>query len=225
MLIQFLNQKYAPGHSNDRPTLTKPNLITCLNLIIEWDYVKLPEDHEPLLQPGDVFTYGSSKQIIAVDSDETLVLILSETGPLALERLWADHWEPELNFLDAPSLGGDPEVSWNAVSEVPSGATETFTLDYGLYRAFKERLITGRGFINDWTIEVTYKNPKAWVIEPKSFYLTKIGIKYNPNEIEDDLKEYFFFQSLREIWDDTERILPPEPEEKKEEEDLQEAQP
>ena len=123
MVIEVLEQKYKVGCNRGMGYIEKNYLLTQLNTIIEWSFCTFPkhenEDGEevedrkflgedPELKPGDVFLFEG--QIIAIDSEKRMVLIVSETGRKALDRIWTDVIEPEIEMIF--DIDASDDVKW-----------------------------------------------------------------------------------------------------------------
>ena len=125
MIIAISPEKYRVGSNRGIIALDEPGILNKLNSIIEWKWCKFPKrvesdpndkektvtveikdflGDEPSLQPGNIFLFDGN--VIAVDSPDRLVLILSETGPYALKRIYDEVIKTELDYFF-----GHPEVN------------------------------------------------------------------------------------------------------------------
>lgn len=205
MVIKVLEQKYDCGCNRGLSILEDENLLRNLNLIIEWDLCAWPkklkegfsgdapsesdfEDNkkflgeEPELKPGDCFLYKG--QVIAVNSKDSLVLIVSETGNLALERIYEENIKPELSLLF--SADDTVEVDWSMLEDkdnIPDMQGELRIPQ--TYRIWRERFLAGRG--EDVKIYCTVTSDDFVV--PYHFILTDYCIKYYKSEFSDDKEE------------------------------------
>lgn len=120
MIIEVLAQKYRCGCEKGMADLVIPGILVKLNAVIEWDFCRFPEEikHEkkdsadenseeievrtelrdflgedPELKPGNCFLYKG--QVIAVDSADRLILVVSETGYGALDRIYEENFKTE----------------------------------------------------------------------------------------------------------------------------------
>lgn len=173
MIVNVLGRKkYKCGCGRGVNKLDKPGILKYLNLIMEWDQCRFPmklkddyvqkkdEDGNPVqpeksdyiedrtllgddpeLEPGDTFELDG--QFIAVDSPDRLVLMISETGPWALDRIWTEKIKPEIDLFNDAS---DLDVVWEDLPEDPNpdefdGEVRIPSFEYNVW---KERFLTGR---------------------------------------------------------------------------------
>lgn len=229
MIIEFSDIKYQPGHARNCATFKKQNILRYINFILEKDFIKFPENHPEELIPGDVFLFQN--QVIAVESEDELLLVFSETGGNALQRIYTEYIESELTIMspspfeaEVPGLEDEefgPKISWEAVNSVPKECKETWTAPFGVYRLFKNKLIPGRGFIKNWTLKVKYQNLRHFIRESELYFIPK-GIMYNPETIDPSVIGDIALHAIKQIYSETERIVErseniDEPEEEKEE--------
>jgi hypothetical protein len=142
---------------------------------------------QPELKPGDMFLFHG--QIVAVDSEEMFVLVLSETGSNALGRIWEEHIEPEIDMIY-----NDYEINnvvWEDVSksEIP-GTYEITTPAYKLYKIWKEHFIAGRFEDND-DLCIKCEVDDDELLLPVTIYMNKWNVGYDPADYvnEDQAKE------------------------------------
>lgn len=185
MIIEVLDQKYKCGCNRGMNKLSHPGLLTQLNAVMEWEYCrgleklkKKEKDGEEELTPGDVFLYRG--QVIAVDSPDTLILVVSETGVLALERLWDEHISVEIGLM-FNSNPIDMILTYEVVDSIPAGLEE-YSPEYKLYNIFKERFIKGRGFNPDFCIKAEISSGDY--LFPVTVYLRPWVILYDPEDFE-----------------------------------------
>lgn len=188
MIIKKLKKKYKVGSRRGLASFKQTNLLRDLNLVIEWDLCELEEGESKCLVPGDTFIlteYKDFSQVIAVDSKEELILLISSSGPLALKRIYEEKMSPEFEMIFY-CLEDDLDISWEASGTVPKGM-KSFTPSYPLYKLWKTRFLTGRGFNDDFAIKITYISD-TFFREPKSLYMRKWSILF-PQEIPVELHE------------------------------------
>lgn len=236
MVIEVLAEKYKVGCNRGMGKIEKKYLLTELNTIIEWKWSSFPkkpkdeqpeegkepeyiEDREflgkqPELKPGDCFLFDG--QVIAVDSEERLVLIVSETGGNALERIWGDHIEPEIDLIFNEFPINDVEYEAASKDSIP-GNYEITTPPYNIYKIWKDHFVAGRFEDNDdLCIKCTVDSDD--LIFPATIYMKKWSVMYDPNEFMDEEQaknivhqaiSWFYENEYREVY-----VKPKEPEEK-----------
>lgn len=149
MIINRLPQKYRCGCERGVSEYKRSNILAFLNSVIEWPW---SSDHNPdspkdTIIPGDVLELQSvtgTKTICAVDSEDRLVQIVSETGPFALKRFCEEFVIPEyeLSTQDTSSLD---KISWELVEDdsiLQDPKLELFNFpDYIKFRIIQDRII------------------------------------------------------------------------------------
>lgn len=88
---------YKPGSAKEGKNiiLDKPGISELLEKLTR----------EPAA-PGDVYLIDGG-QVVALDGPDRLCMVVSETGPLALNRIWSDQLEPVKDALSA-EIPGEP---------------------------------------------------------------------------------------------------------------------
>ena len=179
MVIEVLAQKYKYGCNRGLAKFEEPDLLSKLNIIIEWDLCKFPskveevdgdvevdvldengnptgekkkekvkkevEDHnflgdDPELVPGNVFLLDG--QVIAVDSENALVLVLSQTGYMSLQRVWDDLIKPEIELIynDYPVNN----VTWKCLDSFNEDYNIEARIPFKLYSQWTSHFVDGR---------------------------------------------------------------------------------
>ena len=122
---------------------------------------------EPELRPGNCFKLDG--QLIAVDGPDRLVLMVSETGGFALQRLWEEKIAPEIEMIFNDYDTDDVEISDVDLSNIPEGL-ESGKVEWKYWNLWK----------NQFT-----KIEKRKII-PTDDELDKLGI---PDELKKNLQE------------------------------------
>lgn len=179
MVIEVLAQKYKCGCNRGLAKFEEPDLLSKLNIIIEWDLCKFPskveevdgdvevdvldengnptgeekkekvekevEDRnflgdDPELVPGNMFLLDG--QVIAVDSENTLVLVLSQTGYMSLQRVWDDLIKPEIELIynDYPVNN----VTWKCLDSFNEDYNIEARIPFKLYSQWTSHFVDGR---------------------------------------------------------------------------------
>ena len=179
MVIEVLAQKYKCGCNRGLAKFEEPDLLSKLNIIIEWDLCKFPSKTEevdgdvevdvldengnptgekkkekvekevedrnflgddPELVPGNVFLLDG--QVIAVDSENALVLVLSQTGYMSLQRVWDDLIKPEIELIynDYPVNN----VTWKCLDSFDEDYNIEARIPFKLYSQWTSHFVDGR---------------------------------------------------------------------------------
>lgn len=137
---------------------------------------------DPELKPGNCFLFRG--QVIAVNDNDSLVLVVSETGALALDRIWAEHIEPELKLMFNTYETGSVTHEPVDINNIPENL-ETYNAPYSLYKIWKDKYVKGRGYLEKgMCIKTVIESDTTFF--PVTLYLLDWTVKYNPEEIEED---------------------------------------
>lgn len=203
MIVDVTGSKYAVG-CNRGYGIEVPNLVLKLNLIVDkkrstWPIndtrtqeekesgVPAPAPEKTELEEGDVFVYEGT--VFAIDHDR-LVQIVSETGPLALNRIWENQIKPEIEFSYFED--NDNEYSWEELKTLPEEESvyQRFVPPYEQYKIWKENFVKDRNLRPIYTIEVKIKD--SMIGFTRSVYLRPSGVFYKEQDFsEEELKFYF----------------------------------
>ena len=202
MVIEISNWTWEAGSGKEADKLEIPSILHKMNSILEWKFCKFPplgkdaspddpdkENTEflgtpPELKVGTVFKLGN--QLLAVDSEDSIVMITSETGGLGLRRVWEDIISPEINL--AFNVEGPESLSIEKAeaSDIPD-TWEDHKIPYAQAKIWRDRLIPGR--------EDEYPEKglvlKATLVSdsfafPIHLYIQDWRISYDPMEMEPD---------------------------------------
>lgn len=188
MIIKRLSQTYRCGCERGQSEFKKSNLLTLLNGIIEWDWsnnwnkTSPPEE----LVPGDVIEFHSisgTQMICAIDSEDRLVQIISETGPLALKRVCEETVIPEVELLyqSLSSIMSTEIELMNSGSDfsIPVDYEEIMFPDYNKWKIVQDRLYPknqGNIYKITFSHDLTLGMPCEILIDSRRIY-------YDPNEV------------------------------------------
>lgn len=230
MIIEVLSQKYRCGCERGMAEFVLPGILIKLNSIIEWDFCRFPEEivqekadptdensqvverkiekrnflgDDPELKPGNYFLYKG--QVIAVDSEDRLILIVSETGYGALDRIYEENLKTEFEMMFNEFNVED--VKWEVEESgiIPDEFDEVYQVPYNYYNIWKERFVAGRGFISPGLcLKVTMESDTFW--GPLDFYMLDWSVRYKSSQLEPDEVEYAVKELLSWFYDHYKRI-------------------
>lgn len=245
MIVTVLSQIYKCGCNRGIAKIEKPSLLPKLNSIIEWDLCEFPtklekkveketdeegkevevekqvevEDRnflgdEPELKPGNCFLFKG--QVIAVDSVDSLVLVVSETGYGALDRLWEENIKTEIDLM---FNNYDTDVIWKAVEgedqeKIDKEYNQIYKVPYNLYKIWKDRFVEGRGFLKTGLM-IEVKMESENYIFPINLVFEDWTVRYKEIELEEDEVGYAVKECISWFYNKYKRIVPKK-EEKKE---------
>lgn len=162
MVFEVLGQKYKCGCGRGMNELKIPGLLGKINELAEWELIRFPktkqidveiegetvlfmqEDRDflgtpPELKPGNCILLGG--QVIAFDSSDRMVLVVSETGGLSLNRIYEEIVNPEwelVNIIDN-RIDFDYEDAPDDISEFDGSVP----IPYVYYKVWKELYLNG----------------------------------------------------------------------------------
>ena len=142
MIVGILTQMYKCGCGKGIHSVSLLGILEYLNSIIDWDKCKWPEDENkkenkeflgnpPQLKPGNCILWDGN--VIAIDSPDTVVLVVSETGPLSIER-FKTAVKNEMSFYDSPN------IKCERVKKEKPGETEAYRTGYSKWSIIKEKI-------------------------------------------------------------------------------------
>lgn len=230
MIIEVLSQKYRCGCERGMAEFVQTGILSKLNAIIEWDFCRFPEEvkhekkdpadenseeieiktelrdflgDEPELKPGNCFLYKG--QVIAVDSEDRLILVVSETGYGALDRIYEENLKTEFEMIFNDYEVTD--VKWEVEESgiVPDEFDEIYQVPYNYYNIWKERFVAGRGFISPGLCLKVIMESESFFM-PLEFYMLDWSIRYKSSQLEFDEVEYATKQLLSWFYDHYKRV-------------------
>jgi len=205
MVIEISNATYRKGWGQRLDSVSIPGLLAKLNALIEWDHCLFPpkvkegteneweEDRkflgdEPELRVGLAFKYGN--QLLAFEDENTLVLVMSETGIGGLQRVWKEKIVPEINIVFNSDTPEDLQLEKVDASEVPD-EWETHKIPYEVMKLLRDKMMPGREDLFEkkhMCVKTTMKS--STIVFPIHLYLVDWGFRYDPNELDEDELEF-----------------------------------
>lgn len=205
MVIEISNATYRKGWGQRLDSVSIPGLLAKLNALIEWDHCLFPpkvkegteneweEDRkflgdEPELRVGLAFKYGN--QLLAFEDENTLVLVMSETGIGGLQRVWKEKIVPEIDIVFNSDTPEDLRLEKVDESEVPE-EWETHKIPYEVMKLLRDKMMPGREDIFEkkhMCVKTTMKS--STIVFPIHLYLVDWGFRYDPNELDEDELEF-----------------------------------
>lgn len=206
MIIEILNQNCRVNTAKEDSVYVKQkDLLKNLNSIIEWEKCLFPRKLKeeflkpdvdmstitpdsfiemrdflgdvPELKPGNVFLWKG--QIFGVDTEDSLILIVSETGPLAAAR-----WETTFNTeIKLKNLSSSSEISTKIIDKnIIDPEYKQNNIQEDIYEIWKEKYSNGR-VEKDNAVKIEYFNSdKLWF--PSTIYIKDNVIYFDENDID-----------------------------------------
>lgn len=202
MKITVLNQKYKCGCRKGLSKLDEPGILENLNKLVNWGESTIPViknsdeseteirdflGYPPSLKPGNCFLQDG--QVIAIDSPDTLVLVVTETGPQALQRLYEEVWMPELE-LKTMDTSGD-KITYSKQDEIPEEFKEfSVRLPYRYWKCLKDNNCYNPDEVLKCTADLDF------LFSPTEIYISQYEIYGDPDLEDHRTLEYIGFHVL-----------------------------
>lgn len=195
MIITVLTQKYNCGCNKGISKEETPDLLKKLNKSIQWDKVTWPEKEKdvpytdylgnpPQLKPGDTFLWDGN--VFAIDDENSIVLIVSETGPLSIKR-FINCLNYDYKYKLSTEGTNINELDMEVIPwEEPGEDLEESRVKYTNYTCVKNRLNAPEVLKK---IRIKINNLSLPVILPTVLYIEGQKILYNPEEIDPNILE------------------------------------
>lgn len=201
MVTEISNWTWEAGSRKEVDRLEIPSILHKMNSILEWDYCKFPplgkeaspddpdkENREflgtpPEMKVGTVFKLGN--QLLAIDSEDAIVMITSETGAFGLRRIWEDIISPEINL--AFNIDGPEKLDFEKVeaSEIPD-TWEDYKIPYSQAKIWRDRFLPGRPEYPEKGLVLKATLVSDSFVFPIHLFIQDWRITYDPMEMEED---------------------------------------
>lgn len=204
MIVTVLNRSYKL--SSENYGIDIPNLEFKLNLILNREKSTWPEPKDTRteeeinsgvpapeatkeLKEGDVFMLDNT--LFGLGKDK-LIFILSESGPLAAERIFEEKISPELDFLYFNDEYNN--YSWDdELKDLPEGL-EKYTPKYEWMNIWHENFFEGKNLRENPIIRVSIEDDM--LKETRYIYMTKWDLYYSKEDFDSDEIPYYTHQIM-----------------------------
>ena len=205
MVITVTQSKYQVGCGRGYG-IEIPNLVLKLNLIVDKDRSEWPKPTdtrtqeeidsgvpEPVvkteLEEGDVFELEGT--VFAIDHDR-LVQIVSETGGLAIKRIYEETIKPELEFSYFDDEEND--YSWEEVDSIQPEFSDEYSMPYSWMKVWKDNFVKDRNLRPKYIIKVTITDSILGF--KREIYITPSKVLYSGNQFSEEEIEWYIKKVL-----------------------------
>lgn len=220
MIFSVIESKYKCDCGRGLAKYEEPEILDKINKLAEWRYCRFPRTlskektvqhngesvtmtiyydnpeflgESPELKPGDCIVFNG--QSVAINSPNSLVLIISETSANSLERAVKEvinaEWSiREQDFSDIETF------TETIVHEIPEKYNMFCPIDYPTYRILYDSCYNGRWEDSDW-IEVEIKLRDDWT--KNHLLIGGWGIRYRNTEFDETEEDFIKELALKSI--------------------------
>lgn len=201
MVITILDQNYSCGSDRGIYYHEEKDILQKLNSVIDWEASKFPirlkpdgdpskvEDfipdktflgETPQLKPGNMFFYDGN--VFAIDREDKLILCISETGALSVDRFVKNILSAEYSML----LNNDVEqISYSKVDKMDFTGFIHVPVNCEKMKIFNNTFKSNHFDEND-ILKIVVEESDS-IISPITMYITKWEVLYEPSEyLEED---------------------------------------
>jgi len=200
MIVTVLNQRYRCGCGKGIHKVGHPGLLDYFNNIVEWDKCIWPEKEDGTmdttilgdpkkLEPGNCIVWSGN--VLVFDDPDNVVLIVSETGPLSVERFKKAILD-EFEFCSSLI----PEIKIESVNEKkPEKELGQIKIGYTKWQIIKDKVIDKTPI----TIKVEYQD---LLVFPIILWVDGKVIEYDKDILDEETLEelinpiYFWISNL-----------------------------
>ena len=181
MLIDIIKDKYKVGCGKGLNYADSPGILNKLKKVTGL---------ENELVPGVCFLY--SGQVVAVDSKDRLVLITSETGPFALDRIIEEVIDPEYKVKTAGKFLGIVSENIDVVSvDNTDDFDSTLKIESSLFNLWKRRVTIFDEYKMSSPRKLCYTVPNNNSLPPVRLVFDEESrsVMYDSGELDEDMAE------------------------------------
>ena len=216
MKVTFLADKYRVGSDRGLYAHEKEGILEDLNLVVDLENSVYPKkwietedgkayhetemtkeeffkDREEKLIPGDMFVYEG--QVLAIDRPNRLIVCLSESGPLAVQRFVEEILSAEVKMAKGDPEFGDGEIMMKEITDLPADIPEDFTpyyIPYYTEKSWREKVGWPKNF------QVTFSTPISFL--PVRLFVVGNKVYGHPEEVEPEMLETLTSEFMSRSW-------------------------
>lgn len=217
MKVTFLAEQYRCGSDRGIYAQEKEGILDDLRLVVDLESSTYPEKwvetedkkgytkvrmskeeffgegKDCILEPGHMFVYDG--QIYAIDRPDRLILVLSETGALAVERFVNDILEEEVKLAKGDPDYGEGEIMMKEIENLPDDFPDDikpYYIPYYTEKCWREKTEWPKNF------QVTFSTPISFV--PVRLFVVGNKVCGYPEEVEPEMLEILTAEFMSRSW-------------------------
>ena len=217
MKVTFLADKYRVGTDRGLYAHEKEGILDDLNLVIDLEGSVYPEKWvetedkkayhkteqtmdeffegrpEKKLEPGDMFVYDG--QVLAIDRPDRLIVVLSESGPLSVQRFVEEILSAEVKMAKGDPEYGEGEIMMKEIESLPPDIPEDFTpyyIPFYTEKCWRDKTNWPKNF------QVTFSTPLSFL--PVRLFVVGNKVYGYPEEVEPEMMETLTSEFMSRSW-------------------------
>lgn len=217
MKVTFLAEKYRVGTDRGLYAHEKKGILEDLNLVIDLKHSEYPkkwvetEDKkayhetettmdeffegrpEKKLEPGDMFVYDG--QVLAIDRPDRLIVVVSESGPLAVQRFVEEILSAEVKMAKGDPEYGEGEIMMKEIETLPPDFPDDLTpyyIPYYTEKSWRDKTRWPKNF------QVTFSTPLSFL--PIRLFVVGNKVWGYPEEVEAEMIETLTAEFMSRSW-------------------------
>jgi hypothetical protein len=151
------------------------------------------KDREEKLMPSDMFVYEG--QVLAIDRPDRLIVAVSESGPLAVQRFVEEILSAEVKMAKGDPEYGEGEIMMKEITDLPADLPEDFTpyyIPFYTEKSWREKTGWPKNF------QVTFSTPISFL--PVRLFVVGNKVFGYPEEVEPEMMETLTAEFMSRSW-------------------------
>ena len=216
MKITFLADKYRVGSDRGLYAHEKEGILEDLNLVVDLEGSVYPKkwvetedgkayhetemtkeeffkDREEKLMPGDMFVYDG--QVLAIDRPDRLIVCISETGALAVQRFVEEILSAEVKMAKGDPEFGEGEIMMKEIEFLPADIpddTTPYYIPFYTEKCWRDKTNWPKNF------QVTFSTPISFL--PVRLFVVGNKVYGYPEEVEPEMMETLTSEFMSRSW-------------------------
>ena len=216
MKVTFLADKYRVGSDRGLYAHEKEGILEDLNLVVDLEGSVYPKkwvetedgkayhetemtkeeffkDREEKLMPGDMFVYDG--QVLAIDRPDRLIVCISETGALAVQRFVEEILSAEVKMAKGDPEFGEGEIMMKEIESLPADIpddTTPYYIPFYTEKCWRDKTNWPKNF------QVTFSTPISFL--PVRLFVVGNKVFGYPEEVEPEMMETLTSEFMSRSW-------------------------
>jgi len=216
MKVTFLADKYRVGTDRGLYAHEKEGILEDLNLVVDLEGSVYPKkwvetedgkayhetemtkeeffkDREEKLMPGDMFVYDG--QVLAIDRPDRLIVAISESGPLAVQRFVEEILGAEVKMQKGDPEFGEGETMMKEIESLPADLPDDITpyfIPFYTEKCWRDKTNWPKNF------QVTFSTPLSFL--PVRLFVVGNKVYGYPEEVEPEMMETLTSEFMSRSW-------------------------